>query len=154
MSFIEYFESPIGRLEITATDTHIQSVLFVEEATKAVKNNQLTQLCSEQLQAYFAGTSKAFDLPIAQAGTTFQLQVWQALLTIPYGHLASYRDIAQKIENPKAVRAVGAANGKNPLTLIVPCHRVIGSNGTLTGYAGGVERKQWLLQHEAKQLFS
>ena len=104
----------------------------------------------QQLSEYFAGARTVFDLPTAATGTPFQQRVWQALRAIPHGRTASYGDIARAIGNPKAVRAVGLANGRNPLSIVVPCHRVIGSDGSLTGYGGGVERKQWLLAHEAR----
>lgn len=101
-----------------------------------------------QLEEYFAGTRQAFDLPLAPAGTAFQQQAWQALLDIPYGSTASYREQAVRIGNVKAVRAVGLANGRNPIAIIIPCHRVIGSDGSLTGYAGGLPIKRALLEHE------
>ena len=103
-----------------------------------------------QLAAYFAGDLRYFDLPLALDGTPFQRQVWQQLLSVGYGHTASYQAIAHAIDNPKAVRAVGAANGRNPVAIIVPCHRIIGSGGRpkLTGYGGGLWRKEWLLRHE------
>lgn len=103
-----------------------------------------------QLQAYFTGERFDFDLPLAPQGTPFQQAVWQALCTIPYGETATYGDIAQRLGNPNAVRAVGAANGQNPLAIVVPCHRIIGHDGTLTGYAGGLERKAALLALERK----
>ncbi len=149
----DYLNSDIGWVEITATDRGIRSVYFVEEQRQPIDSNKITDLAKEQLTDYFAGQRKDFDLPLDPQGTDFQQQVWQALLTIAYGQVASYSDMAQSINNPKAVRAVGAANGKNPISIIIPCHRVIGANGTLTGYAGGLERKQWLLQHEAGDLF-
>ena len=105
---------------------------------------------AEQFNAYFAGRLQTFEVPLAARGTEFQQQVWQALTRIPYGQTRSYADIAETIGNPKAVRAVGAANGRNPLAIIVPCHRVIGRDGSLTGYAGGLAIKQWLLTHEQK----
>jgi methylated-DNA-[protein]-cysteine S-methyltransferase len=105
----------------------------------------------KQFKAYFAKELTEFDLPLAFAGTIFQNKVWNGLLKIPFGQTWSYQALANHIKSPKAVRAVGLANGKNPLSIIVPCHRVIGSNGTLTGYGGGLPRKQWLLQHEAAQ---
>jgi len=110
------------------------------------------QQASLQLQQYFAGERQHFSLQLAATGTRFQQQVWQALSAIPFAHSCSYGAIAQALQNPKAVRAVGAANGRNPIAIVVPCHRVIGANGSLTGYAGGLQRKLWLLQHEAKQL--
>ena len=101
-----------------------------------------------QLEAYFAGALTAFDLPLAARGTPFQERVWRALRDIPYGDAISYAELARRIGEPAAVRAVGHANGRNPLPLVVPCHRVIGANGSLTGFAGGIERKRWLLEHE------
>lgn len=105
----------------------------------------------KQLRAYFGKELKEFDLPLAFSGTDFQRKAWKALLTIPFGKTVSYQHQANKIKSPKAVRAVGMANGKNPISIIVPCHRVIGSNGKLTGYGGGLPRKRWLLEHEAAQ---
>lgn len=161
--FIDYLSSEIGSseigtIEITATDAGVASVSFAKQnlrrqAATAVTPNKHTDQCKQQLIEYLNKQRQTFALTLAPQGTDFQQQVWQALLTIPYGQVASYADIAQQINNPKAVRAVGAANGKNPISIIVPCHRVIGSNGTLTGYAGGLERKQWLLQHESSQMF-
>ena len=103
-----------------------------------------------QLEAYFAGQRQTFDLPLKPLGTAFQQCVWQALTTIPYAATTSYGRISQQIQRPKASRAVGAANGRNPIPIIIPCHRVIGSNGTLTGFSGGLAAKQWLLEHELK----
>lgn len=150
--YIEYLNSPIGWIKITADDSTLQGVTFVDEKNKQPNPNKITDECGVQLSEYFTGDRKVFDIPLCQEGTSFQKNVWQKLLSIPFGHLASYGDIAKKMNHPKAVRAVGAANGKNPISIIVPCHRVIGSNGTLTGYAGGIKRKQWLLDHE--QAFS
>ena len=110
--------------------------------------SELTQRCQQQLNEYFAGQRRVFDLPLEPQGTPFQRSIWVCLLRIPFGQTASYRAIAEMANNRQAVRAVGAANGKNPIGIIVPCHRVIGSDGTLTGYAGGLERKAWLLEHE------
>lgn len=101
-----------------------------------------------QLAGYFEGERRVFDLPLRFSGTPFQERVWSALLTIPYGEVRSYLDIARALGDPKAVRAVGAANGSNPISIVVPCHRVIGSDGSIVGYGGGIERKQWLLAHE------
>lgn len=109
------------------------------------------QQASMQLQQYFVGERQHFSLPLAPTGTRFQQQVWQALCAIPFAHSCSYGTIAHYLQNPKAVRAVGAANGRNPIAIVVPCHRVIGANGSLTGYAGGLQRKLWLLQHESNQ---
>jgi methylated-DNA-[protein]-cysteine S-methyltransferase len=105
---------------------------------------------AREFEEYFAGTRRQFDVPLRPSGTPFQLEVWGALLTIPYGETVSYADIARRIRRPRAVRAVGAANGANPLSIIVPCHRVIGSHGDLVGYGGGLPIKRWLLAHERK----
>ena len=149
-------ESPIGLIEIGATDQAIRSLYFVEEpradAEDADNPHPLIAKAVHQLQEYFNGTRTEFDLPLALHGTDFQQQVWQQLLTVAYGQMASYRDIAYALDKPKAVRAVGAANGQNPISLIVPCHRIIGSNGKLTGYGGGLWRKEWLLKHEGALL--
>jgi methylated-DNA-[protein]-cysteine S-methyltransferase len=102
-----------------------------------------------QLAAWFAGELETFDLPLAPAGTPFQRRVWDALLEIPYGTTTTYGDLARRLGDPKAVRAVGLANGRNPIPIIIPCHRVVGADGSLTGYGGGLERKRWLLHHEA-----
>ncbi len=154
MIYTDYLNNELGCIEITASDKGICSVYFVANPDKPVSPNEFTALAKQQLSEYFTNKRQVFELPLEQNGTAFQNQVWQALLTIPYGQVASYADIAQRINNPKAVRAVGAANGKNPISIIVPCHRVIGANGTLTGYAGGLERKQWLLQHESGGMFT
>ncbi|GAA5131575.1 methylated-DNA--[protein]-cysteine S-methyltransferase [Alloalcanivorax gelatiniphagus] len=108
------------------------------------------QAARQQLAEYFAGQRRDFDLPLAPAGSDFQQAVWRALLAIPYAGTASYGELAQRLGKPGAARAVGLANGRNPLGIIVPCHRVIGANGTLTGYGGGLARKQWLLDHERR----
>ena len=148
----QYLTSPIGLIEIQAHEKGITEVKFVEKAVEAEQQNAITELCHEQLEAYFQQHLTSFTVPLAAQGTYFQNQVWQALTEIPYGKSWSYLELAQHINNPKAVRAVGGANGKNPIAIIVPCHRVIGANGTLTGYASGVERKAWLLEHEGIKL--
>lgn len=150
--FIDHFSTPLGTMEITAHDTAVLSIHFVDR-TETVRKNALTELAKNQLRQYFDGTLKSFDIPIAPTGTDFQKSVWQALTTVQYGQTCSYADIAKKINNRKAVRAVGAANGKNPMTIVVPCHRIIGSDGSMTGYASGIERKAWLLNHEVNTLF-
>ena len=144
-----YFQSPIGMLEICGTDKHICSILFIDHQQQETSvQSKILNNCVKQLQEYFRHQRKDFDLPLNPDGSSFQNQVWRILQTIPYGSTASYLDVAQKIGNPKAVRAVGGANGKNPITIIIPCHRVIGANGKLVGYGGGMWRKKWLLQHE------
>ena len=148
--FTQYIYSPLGPVKISATSSGISQVLFTDTMETSVPS-QLTALAAEQLQAYFAGTLQQFSLPVAAIGTAFQQQVWRALCTVPFAATCSYADIARQIDNKKAVRAVGAANGRNPIAIIVPCHRVIGANGTLTGYAGGLDKKAWLLKHEQRQ---
>jgi len=150
-----YLESPVGTVEIAATEQGIRHIYFVEQPKQAGGHPQsdsvILKSAKQQLSQYFAGERQDFDLPLAPIGTDFQQQVWQALRTIAYGKTCSYGDIARQINNQKAVRAVGAANGKNPLSIVVPCHRVIGKSGKLTGYAGGLSRKAWLLQLESQQ---
>ncbi len=148
--YIDYLDSPLGPVEISASDTGVESVYFAE-SQQEISPNQITEQCKQQLIEYFYGKRKEFQLPLTPKGTNFQRQVWKKLAGIPYGETKSYSDIAVQLNNPKAVRAVGAANGKNPISIIVPCHRVIGSNGTLTGYAGGLKRKSWLLNLENPQ---
>lgn len=146
--YIDYLDTPIGIVEIRASTEGITSIFFAESATNATNPSKLTHRCTQQLEEYFVGKRKKFDVPLDQQGTEFQKSIWACLVKIPYGEVASYRDIAYSIHKPKAVRAVGAANGRNPISIIVPCHRVIGTNGSLTGYAWGLERKAWLLEHE------
>lgn len=146
--YTDHLVSPAGTLEIQASAQGINQVSFIDSSEKTARPNEHTTACKQQLEEYFAGTRREFGLTLDAQGTDFQQQVWQYLQTIPFGRSCSYQDIADALHNPKAVRAVGAANGKNPVGIIVPCHRVIGSNGTLTGYAGGLERKAWLLKHE------
>lgn len=145
--------SPVGELTLLATEKGIAGLYFEERCKlpwEAAKSELLTTACG-QLREYFAKERTAFELPLDLRGTDFQLSVWRALLTVGFGETASYLDIAHLIENPKAVRAVGMANGANPISLIVPCHRVIGADGSLTGYGGGLERKRHLLAMEDKE---
>ena len=145
--------SPLGVLAIEASDIGLTRVAFIKKRLVTVSANAITDSAKQQLNDYFSGTRQDFNLPLDPKGTDFQQSVWRYLATIPYGQKASYQDVANGIDNPKAVRAVGAANGKNPIAIIVPCHRVIGKNGSLTGYAWGVESKSWLLSHERKEFF-
>ncbi|KXI29649.1 methylated-DNA--[protein]-cysteine S-methyltransferase [Paraglaciecola hydrolytica] len=146
--FIDYLQSPLGLLEIQASIQHLEAIKFVSDYSLPTNPNVVTSKTKEQLTEYFAGSRQRFTLPLGAKGTQFQQQVWQQLLKIPYGTTCSYSHIAQAMQNPKAVRAVGAANGRNPLTIVVPCHRVIGADGSLTGYAWGTSIKAALLQHE------
>lgn len=147
-----YYESPIGLIEIGGTPDGITSLFFVEERRPDVTSNIVCAEGVRQISEYFEGSRKEFDLPITFKGTEFQHQVWTELTVIPFGQTVSYGDLARAIGKPSAVRAVGAANGDNPISIIVPCHRVIGSDGGLTGYGGGRERKEWLLKHEGRLL--
>lgn len=144
-----YLHTPIGLLEIAAQKAYLKHILFVEDAQQDESDAPVLQDAKRQLTEYFAGNRRVFDLPLSPQGTAFQNKVWQALLTINYGQTCSYVDIAKTLGDKNAVRAVGAANGKNPLSIVVPCHRVIGKNGKLTGYAGGLSRKAWLLDLES-----
>lgn len=146
----EYLNTPLGPMRISATECGLTEARFTEEAGSGEPSagNTVTAAAAAQLREYFAGNRRAFDVPLAATGTAFRQQVWQALQNIPYGQTCSYSDIAQAIGNPKAVRAVGTSNGANPIAIFVPCHRVVGADGRLTGYAGGLERKQWLLDLE------
>ncbi|MGE6258046.1 methylated-DNA--[protein]-cysteine S-methyltransferase [Heyndrickxia sporothermodurans] len=146
------YDSPIGVIEIVGTEEAIYSILFSErEELKYTDQKNIPEVlkqCYIQLDQYFKGKRYDFSVPFKIEGTEFQKNVWTALTKIKYAETCSYKDIAISINNEKAIRAVGSANGKNKLSIIIPCHRVIGANGTLTGYAGGLHRKEWLLQHE------
>ncbi|MGR5063324.1 methylated-DNA--[protein]-cysteine S-methyltransferase [Photobacterium sp. DNB22_13_2] len=148
----QLINTPIGWLNVVASANAITAIEFAAEHDRVQQPSETTELCCQQLAEYFNGQREHFDVELEMAGTTFQKTVWQALNGIEYGDTCSYSDIAKDIGNPKAVRAVGAANGKNPVPIIVPCHRVIGSSGKLTGYAGGLDIKVWLLDHEKQHL--
>jgi methylated-DNA-[protein]-cysteine S-methyltransferase len=149
-------DSPVGKLTLISNGkalTHLEFENPRYPAKAAPRGDDaIIAKTRKQLDTYFAGKLKAFDLALAPEGTDFQQRVWAALLKIPYGATRSYGQQAAVIGSPKAVRAVGLANGRNPIAIIIPCHRVIGANGSLTGYGGGIERKRWLLQHEGAQL--
>ena len=145
-------ESPIGELLLTA-DARGLTGLFMNAKTRlpdarSHQNDAFFQEAKRQIDRYFAGLLKVFDLPIVFTGTPFQNEVWKALCEIPFGETLSYGGLARRVGRPAASRAVGAANGRNPISIIVPCHRVIGADGSLTGYGGGMDRKRWLLHHE------
>jgi methylated-DNA-[protein]-cysteine S-methyltransferase len=152
------FFSPVGPLTAVTGGRALTALLFDAASADAPEPPPIAQALLDaterQLADYFAGRRTAFDLPLAPAGTPFQRCVWNALLAIPYGATASYAEIARRIGQPTAMRAVGAANGRNPIAIVIPCHRVIGADGTLTGYAGGLARKQALLALEARQAFA
>ena len=155
LAFME-MASPVGQLKLVATETALVAVLWENENPNRVRLAELIENVQhpilletqKQLNEYFEGQRQVFDLPLDFEGTEFQQKVWQALLTIPFGETRSYKQIAEQLGNVKAVRAVGAANGKNPISIITPCHRVVGANGKLVGFAGGLENKDVLLQLE------
>ncbi|MBK5553608.1 methylated-DNA--[protein]-cysteine S-methyltransferase [Pseudomonas sp. TH03] len=148
--------SPVGELKLVANGSRLAAILWENDKPNRVRLGPMTEAADnpilmravKQLQEYFAGTRNQFDLELDFVGTEFQKKVWQALLTIPFGETRSYSQIAEQIGNPSAVRAVGAANGKNPISIVAPCHRVIGASGKLTGFAGGLEAKERLLTLE------
>jgi len=161
--FSAIIETPIGQMFACANHEGVCLLEFTErpnlEKQKAALQNALRteivqgsngvlQRLQKQLQAYFEGQRIKFDLPLVMTGTSFQKKVWKALLEIPFGKTITYKELTNQLGNPKAIRAVAGANGVNKLAIIIPCHRVIGSDGSLTGYAGGLWRKQWLLDHE------
>ena len=156
-----YYKSPVGILEIRSNDNALSHVLFASSAWKgtsidekavsfAAPKSPVIKECTRQFEEYFAGTRFEFNLPLAQVGTAFQQSVWKELLNIPYGQTISYLELSKRLGNVKAIRAVGTANGNNNISIIAPCHRVIGSNGSLVGYGGDLWRKKWLLDHEAR----
>ncbi|MCL6239349.1 methylated-DNA--[protein]-cysteine S-methyltransferase [Acinetobacter sp. ANC 5033] len=155
----QFLDSPVGQLKLVAHETALVAVLWENENPNRVRLAALVEdlqhpillKTAQQLNEYFAGKRQQFDLPLDFEGTAFQQQVWQALLTIPFGETRSYKQIAEQIGNVKAVRAVGAANSKNPISIIAPCHRVVGANGKLVGFAGGLENKEILLKMEKLQ---
>ncbi|MDR3712032.1 MAG: methylated-DNA--[protein]-cysteine S-methyltransferase [Puia sp.] len=154
-----YYQSPLGVLRISGTDTYISEISFVdnlEDASRSTSNGLLSPIilqCVEQLIEYFQGQRRFFELPVSQEGTPFQQRVWNELMAIPYGKTLSYLEMSRKLGDVKAIRAAAAANGKNNIAIVVPCHRVIGSKRDLVGYAGGLWRKKWLLDHETKVLY-
>lgn len=153
MSYVDYLQTAIGTVEIRASEKGLTHVVFKDDDKDLMpKTNGITKRSKQQLDEYFKGKRKQFDLPLDTKGTEFQHSIWGRLLEIPFGHSSSYSELARQINNPKAVRAVGAANGRNPVSIVVPCHRVIGLNRSLTGYAWGLERKVWLLEHEGIEL--
>ena len=158
--YYRYYDSPLGQILLTASEIKLTGLHFVGEKYypgisaewRLEKEHTLLNSTMVQLAEYFSGTRKQFDVPLAPQGTDFQRQVWKSLTALPYGTTATYGQLAVNVGSPKAVRAVGAANGRNPISIIVPCHRVIGADGSLTGYAGGLARKQSLLQLESAKI--
>lgn len=149
-------ETPVGRLRLVADDTGLAAILWEKDRPGRVPlenlvetpNHPILRAAARQLEEYFKGSRKEFQLPLTRRGTDFQRKVWEALRTIPFGETRSYTAIARQVGRPRAVRAVGAAIGRNPLSIVAPCHRVIGSSGALTGFAGGLDAKTFLLRHE------
>lgn len=155
--FFTEMDAPVGKLKLVAHDQALVAILWEIEIANRVKLDDLIRddqhpillQTQQQLSEYFAGQRQCFDVALDFSGTAFQKQVWQALLSIPFGETRTYKQIAEQIGNIKAVRAVGAANGKNPISIIAPCHRVVGANGKLVGFAGGLENKEILLKLES-----
>jgi methylated-DNA-[protein]-cysteine S-methyltransferase len=153
-SYDDYVDTPIGILMLSFNEKfELVSAIFPEdEITLPVANglgSVKSQRVKKQFEEYFNGTRKTFDIPLSPEGTEFQKKVWTELLNIPYGETTTYQQMANKLGDPKVIRAAASANGKNPISIVIPCHRVIGSDGSLTGYAGGLHRKKWLLEHES-----
>lgn len=150
-----YYHSPVGLIRISGNEQFINEVYFVENTQKPPSENtdqypDLLIRCVEELIQYFHGERKHFEVPVNQGGTDFQQRVWNELTVIPYGKTISYLELSRRLGDSKAIRAAAAANGRNNIAIIVPCHRVIGSNNSLVGYAGGLWRKKWLLEHESR----
>jgi len=147
--FTANYNSPIGLLEIKSGGETISEVLFQEEQTEEENSCDVIKQCKKQLDEYFSKRRKTFDLPLAPNGTSFQKQVWDQLQKIPFAKTISYLQLARELGDEKKIRAAGTANGRNPIPIIIPCHRVIGSDGSLVGYGGGLWRKKWLLEFES-----
>ena len=151
VSFKTHYKSPIGLIEITGTADSLTSLYFVDDnsySSSTNESNQFLEQCIKQLAEYFAGDRKEFELNLMPEGTEFQKKVWNELLKIPFGETKSYLWQSKMLGNQLAIRAVATANGQNKISIIIPCYRVIGSDGSLTGYAGGLWRKKWLIEHE------
>lgn len=146
------FHSPVGWLKIISSQNFLKEILFCEAKEGQNHPDALSYEVQNQLQAYFEGKRTVFEVPLAPVGTDFQKKVWEALLDIPFGKTISYLELSKRIGNAKAVRAVGRANGQNPIPILIPCHRVIGSDGSLVGYGGGIARKKYLLELEGVSL--
>jgi methylated-DNA-[protein]-cysteine S-methyltransferase len=149
-----YYKSGIGILEIIGTAEGIHTIFFIDDKDMKEESPEIPQIlqdCVGQLDEYFKGERQEFSLKLLPAGTDFQKRAWEELQRIPYGETISYGLQAERMGNKKACRAVGGANGKNPVSIVIPCHRVIGKDGSLTGFGAGTEKKRWLLDHERKQ---
>lgn len=154
--YYDYIDTPLGELELTSSNSYLLSALFVKTEKNVldkqpVLSSPVNEEAKKQLNAFFKKELTQFELPINPAGTEFQKMVWSELVKIPFGTTISYMTLAKKLGDPNSIRAAASANGKNPITIIIPCHRVIGTDGKLVGYSGDMWRKQWLLDHESKQ---
>ena len=154
--YYDYMETPLGELELTSSSTHLLSALFVKTEKNVldkqpVLESEINNEAKKQLNAFFEKQLTQFSLPLHPAGTDFQKSVWNELIKIPFGITISYLTLAKKLGDVNSIRAAASANGKNPITIIIPCHRVIGTDGKLVGYSGDMWRKQWLLDHESNQ---
>ena len=148
MHYSSYIQSRIGYLIILGSEQYVQEIRFSDEKPDQGDENEITRKCSLQLIQYFAGERREFDVPVNARGTEFQVRVWEELMNVPFGRQVTYRELAEKMGDSKLARAVGMASSKNRISILVPCHRVVGSSGKLTGYAAGLWRKDWLLKHE------
>jgi len=157
--FTDYYHSPIGRVYIQCSRQAVLRVHFIDDSDEEAAVQSLSETprilkqALDQIAEYFEGTRRLFDLPVALYGPSFYQKVWEGLMYVPYGTTCSYGALAAAVGNPKAARAVGLANNRNPISIIIPCHRVIGANGTLVGYGGGIHRKKWLLDWEKNNTF-
>ena len=141
-------QSRIGYLIIMASEQYVQEIRFSDEKPDMGETNEITANCARQLQEYFAGERREFDVPVHARGTEFQVRIWEELMKVPFGQQVTYQELAVRAGDSKMARAVGMASSKNKISILVPCHRVVGSSGKLTGYAAGLWRKDWLLKHE------
>ncbi len=150
MEYQSSFESPLGILLLKSDGQSVTEITFSEKESRTLNSCAILESCMQQLEAYFSGKSRSFDLPLKPEGTDFQQRVWNELCKIPYGETITYMELAVRLGDAKAIRAVGTANGRNPIAIVIPCHRVIGAGNKLTGYAGGIWRKKALLTLEMK----
>ena len=150
--FADYYKSPIGLIEVTCSEDEILTCNFVEKEKSVMKKPSILLEVLKQLNEYFEGKRVEFDLKLKLDGTVFQNTVWKALQNVPYGKTTTYKELARIIDRETAIRAVGSANGQNPISIIIPCHRIIGSDGKLHGYGGGIDKKKWLLEFEARNV--
>lgn len=152
-TFNDFLKCEVGVLKIVADDKNLKEVIFLDKVNEKASRNEITALTIEQLSEYFSGKRKEFNIPLEPIGTDFQKKVWKELTNIPFGTSVSYLLMAERLGDPKVIRAAASANSRNPISIIIPCHRVIGSDGSLTGYAGGLQRKEWLLRHENHPIY-